>query len=134
MYEFHGWIKLAESARDIDEGGLERKCEELQSRLNKLNWPSGRAEVLLLNGLYTLTLNAIPNRRRSEATELQELLRFVASEFKGAYGLVYEHDEHTELPNGCGVFSVNVIRRGECETRLDPFLSPRIPVVEDEFE
>ncbi len=134
MYEFHGWIKLVESTREIDEGGLEQKCQELQRRLNKLRWPSGKAAILLLNGLYTLTLNAIPNRRRSEATELQELLRFVTSEFKGAYGLVYEHDEDTELPNGWGVFSVNVIRRGECETRLDPFLSPRIPVVEDECE
>lgn len=131
MYEFHGWIKLAESTSDTDEGRLEQKCEQLRLRLNRLNWPSGRAEILLLNGFYTLSLSAIPNRRRSESKELQELLGFITSEFKGAYGLVYEYDEQIEFPDGRGAFSVKVIRKGTCETRLDPFLSPALPVVED---
>lgn len=131
MYEFHGWIKLAESTSDYDVGGLERKCEKLRLRLDKLNWPSGRAEVLLLNGFYTLTLHATPNRRRSESIELDELLNIVAIDFKGAYGLVYEYDEQIETPGGRGVFSVKVIRRGMCELRLDPFLSPTAPVAED---
>ena len=131
MYEFHGWIKLAESTSDFDEGGLEEKCDKLRIRLNELNWPSGRAEVLLLNGFYVSTLNAIPNRRRSESKELEELLTFITSEFGGAYGLIHEYDDQTETSTGRGVFSVKVIRRGKCETRLDPFLSPTSPVVED---
>jgi hypothetical protein len=100
-------------------------------QLAKLDWPSGRAEILLQNGFHTLVLNAIPNRRRSESQDIDEILGVVIKDFKGAYGLIYEHDEQIETPNGHGVFSVKVIRRGECETRLDPFLSPTVPVVED---
>ncbi|WP_366941157.1 Imm7 family immunity protein [uncultured Kiloniella sp.] len=51
--------------------------------------------------------------------------------FKGAYGLIYEFDGQREVEIGRGVFSVSVIKRGACEKRLDPFLSPTIPVVED---
>jgi hypothetical protein len=84
-----------------------------------------------MNGVYTLVINAIQNRRRSEANELHQLLTYVVKEFKGAYGLVYEYDEQLETSYGRGVYSVNVVKRGYCELALDPFLSPVIPVVED---
>lgn len=131
MYEFHGWIKLAESTSEIDEGSLESKCKKLRDVLSKIEWSSGRAELLLLNGLYTLVLNAIPNRRRGESRELNELILLVLEEFKGAYGIIYEYDEQSEVAAGQGVFSVRVVKRGQCESQLDPFLSPVVPVVED---
>lgn len=132
MYEFHGWIKLVESPSEVDEGALQSKCNTLRNTLNEqINWPSGRAELLLLNGVYMLVLNAVPNRRRSEADELDNLVSNIISDFKGAYGIIYEYDEMVETPTGRGIFSVRVIKRGSCEVFLDPFLSPKIPVVED---
>lgn len=51
MYEFHGWIRLAESPSDIDEGGLDAKLALLQSGVAGLDWSNGRAEIMIANGL-----------------------------------------------------------------------------------
>ena len=131
MYEFHGWIRLAESPSEIDEGELDSKCKKLQHLFSNINWSSGKAELLLLNGGYTVVLNGIPNRRRNEAEELSQIIDYIIKNFKGAYGLVYEYDEQTQTAAGHGVFSVKVIKRGRYDLGLDPFLSPLIPVVED---
>lgn len=76
-------------------------------------------------------INAIPNHRRGEATDLNQLIDYVVSDFEGAYGIVYEFNEQTAATYGHGAFSVRVIKRGKCDIVLDPFLSPTIPVVED---
>lgn len=111
MYEFHGWIKLAESPQEIDCGDLEEKCGRLKEALAHLKWSSGKAELLTLNGFHVLTLNGIPGRRRSEAHDLDRILTLVAQDFKGAYGVVYEYDVQTQTAGGRGVFSVKVIKR-----------------------
>ncbi|MCP1619873.1 immunity protein 7 of polymorphic toxin system [Pseudomonas sp. SLBN-26] len=130
MYEFHGWIKLSESPSEMDEGGLDQKVKKFKNELSSFGWSSGRGEILLMNGVYTLVLNAIPNRRRTEAEDLQKIVDIVTKDFAGAYGLIYEYDEQASTEYGRGVFSVRVIKRGKCEVFLDPFLSPVIPVVE----
>lgn len=131
MYEFHGWIRLAESPSDIDEGGFDAKLALLQSAVSALDWSNGRAEIMVANGVATLLVDAVPNRRRDEAAELGALIALVIEHFKGAYGIVYEYDEQSRTEYGRGVFSVKVIKRGRCEIALDPFLSPLVPVAED---
>ena len=131
MYEFHGWIRLAESPSDIDEGGLDAKLALLQSAVAGLDWSNGRAEIMVAYGVDTLLVNAVPNRRRDEATDLAALIALVIEHFKGAYGIVYEYDEQTSTEYGRGVFSVRIIRRGRCDIALDPFLSPLVPIAED---
>lgn len=134
MYAIHGWIELAESPAEIDQGALEQKCAQLRGMVQALAWPSGKMELLLLNGMHVLTMHALPNRRRSEAEDLNRVLDFVLREFKGAYGIIYEYDKQTVTSEGRGVYSVRVIRRGRCELALDPFLSPFVPVAEDPGE
>lgn len=131
MYEIHGWIRLAESPSEIDDGGLDKKCEKLREFLAEINWLSGKLELMVLNGVYTVVMHAIPNRRRSEAHDLARIIDRIVCEFKGAYGIIYEYDELTVTEYGRGVFSVKVIKRGRFELALDPFLSPLVPVVED---
>lgn len=131
MYEFHGWITLAETPSDVDAGKYDEKYDALWNHIDTLNWSSGKVDLLELNGRNTLIVNGYPNRRRSEANELKQLITYVAEIFSGAYGIIYEYDEQTETANGRGVFSVTVVRRGQCLTSLDPFLSPAIPVIED---
>jgi hypothetical protein len=131
VYEFHGWIRLAETSTEIDEGMLDEKVGSLNRFISTIEWSSGRAEVILLNGLYTLVVNAAPNRRRDEALDLLKIVEFVNENFSGAYGIIYEYDEQSRTAYGRGVFSVRIIRRGKCEVALDPFLSPFVPVVED---
>jgi hypothetical protein len=62
---------------------------------------------------------------------LKELAVDVARDFAGSYGLIYEYDEQLTVPGGRGVFSVTVIKRGQCLPSMDPFLSPGVPVFED---
>ena len=131
MYEFHGWIKLAESPSEIDEGGLDKKIENLEKVLSKFEWLNGRCEIIAMNGTHVLVLNAALNRRRSEAENLSTVIKLIVNDFKGAYGIIYEYDEQVSLSYGRGIFCVKVIKRGFCETLLDPFLSPTIPVVEN---
>ena len=131
MYEFHGWIRLAESASEIDEGSLDEKVKLLENCISRIEWDSGKVEVMLANGVYTLLVNTVPNRRRDEADELSNLISFVVDNFKGAYGIIYEYDEQTRTEYGRGVFSVTVIKRGSHVLALDPFLSPLAPVAED---
>lgn len=131
MYEFHGWITLAETPYDVDAGEYDEKYEDLRNHIDNLSWSSCMVDLLELNGRNTLIMNGYPNRRRSEANELRQLISYVSEKFTGAYGIIYEYDELTEIANGRGVFSVIVVRRGKCIPALDPFLSPAVPVIED---
>ncbi len=74
MYEIHGWIKLAEAASEIDEGGFNAKCDKLQGFIREISWPSGVLELAVMNGVHVLIIHAAPNRRRSEADELDRCL------------------------------------------------------------
>jgi Immunity protein 7 len=40
MYEAHGWMGLAETPHDIDNGGLESGLEELRHRVGEVSWPA----------------------------------------------------------------------------------------------
>ena len=131
MYEFNGWIRIAESPAEIDAGLLDQKCNDLSRFLSQFSWGSGKVELLTLNGSHTVQLIAVPNRRRQEAKDLNLIIDYIVENFSGAYGIIYEYDEGAPTANGHGVFSVKVIKRGRVEPRLDPFLSPLVPVCED---
>ncbi|WP_328614628.1 immunity 7 family protein [Amycolatopsis sp. NBC_00355] len=72
-----------------------------------------------------------PNRPAALGTDLTGLLDFVARRFPGSWGLLYERSDDLERPPGPGAFRVRVMARGRLVTRLDPFLSPVNPVIED---
>ncbi len=38
---------------------MDQKVKKLKNELSSFGWSSGRGEVLLMNGVYTLVLNAI---------------------------------------------------------------------------
>lgn len=48
-------------------------------------------------------------------------------------GLIYERDDETTEPPGQNAYRVTVVARGRLSVRDDPFLSPNVPVIEDEF-
>ncbi|HVJ62257.1 MAG TPA: Imm7 family immunity protein [Tahibacter sp.] len=131
MYEFHGWIALAETSQEIDEGGLEQKIVRLQTLLDTLDFSPSIAHIVIHNGRCTLSLHAYPNRRRSEADNLRELIEHIVESMPGSYGIVYERDEQWELPHGRGLFCALVVKKGRWHIALDPFLSPNIPQIED---
>lgn len=131
MYEFHGWLALAETPHDIDDGRLDDKIARLQSLLDTLALSPSIARIVLHNGRRTLSLHAYPNRRRTEAEHLRRVLDHVVESLPGSYGIVYERDEQHELPHGRGLFSVLVVKKGRWQAAPDPFLSPNVPEIED---
>ena len=132
MYEIHGWIRLAESPDDIDEGELDAKVDRLATLVAAVPLPGGLFELLAVNGSRTLVVHIDTNRRRPGLEHaLDEILAFVTGELPGSYGVLYEYDEQDRVHHGRGVFSVRVVKRGRCEPALDPFLSPLVPVAEN---
>ncbi|RSM46041.1 hypothetical protein DMA12_12205 [Amycolatopsis balhimycina DSM 5908] len=131
MYEFHGWFGLAETPEEIEEEKFDGLLAELRVKISGIDWSSGEAELKVFNGLHFLLVNGVPNRRRDEERELTELLEYVARRFPGSWGMLYERSDDMDTPPGPGAFRVRVMARGELHERLDPFLSPVRPVIED---
>jgi hypothetical protein len=131
MYEFHGWFGIAESPEEADAGTLEPGIAELRRRIAEIDWATGEVVLNVHNGEYFVLANGLMNRRRDEAVELDGLLQHIATRFPGSWGLLYERSADMEEPPGQGAFRVRVMARGEIQVRLDPFLSPVRPVIED---
>jgi immunity protein 7 of polymorphic toxin system len=131
MYEFHGWFGIAESPEESDAGSLAQGVVSLREQVERIRWATGSVELQSHNGEYFVTANGLMNRRRDEADELDSLVQFIAARFPGSWGVLYERSDDFDEPPGPGAFRVRFMARGEVHTRLDPFLSPCRPVIED---
>jgi hypothetical protein len=132
VYEAHGWVGLAESPGEGDEGSLEGKVNEISDLVRRHRWPTTVAvSVHALNGQYWIALTVFVNRRREEAAWIDDLLELVGQRLPGSWGLLYERDDEMPVPPGPNAFRVTVLARGRASHRLDPFLSPCNPVIED---
>lgn len=132
MFEFHGWFGIAESPEEADTGTLAEGVAELRSRIEALDWATtGEVALRAFNGEWFVRADGMVNRRRDEAEELDALLSFIAGRFPGAWGLLHERADDLPTPPGPGAFRVRVLARGELTVRLDPFLSPTRPAIED---
>ncbi|WP_405548995.1 immunity 7 family protein [Streptomyces globisporus] len=131
MYEFHGWFGIAESPEESDAGNLDAGIAELSVKIRNIDWATGEVALKTHNGEFFVITNGLMNRRRDEAEELDELLHHICARFPGSWGLLYERSPEMEAPPGQGAFRVRVMARGQIHLRLDPFLSPVQPVIED---
>ena len=131
MHEFHAWIGLSESTEESDLGGLQDVVSELQELTGDSKWHDAVFEVRNLNGQYFLTADGMVNRRREEGERLDLFLAIIARKLPGSWGLIYERDDEMPDPPGSNAFRVRVLARGQTVERLDPFLSPCNPVIED---
>jgi hypothetical protein len=131
MYEFHGWFGISESPEEADAGTLNEGLAELREKIAEIDWVSGEAALKLHNGQHFVLVNGLISRCRDEAAELDELLQHIAGRFPGSWGILYERSDDMDKPPGPGVFRVRVMARGEVQVRLDPFLSPCQPVIEE---
>jgi hypothetical protein len=131
MYEVHGWFGLAESTEAADVGGLFAGVEDVRHMLEEHTWPTISAAVEVINGQPFLVLTGFANRRREEATFIDDVVEFVSDRLPGSWGLLYERDDEMPPPPGPNAFRVTALARGRLLKRLDPFLSPCIPTIED---
>ena len=133
MYEFFGWIKIIETTADFGNSKFyNHKVESLKSLISSFAWSMGKCTIECFNGYHVLTIAAIPNRKRSESKDLYELLDFIVLNFPASYGLVNEYNEKMEFINGHGGFETIVIRRGQFDVISDIYLTPFVPLVENQ--
>jgi Immunity protein 7 len=132
LYEAHGWFGLAETPHEADAGALPAKVDQIRDAVRQLVSPISRTvELQILNGQHWLVITVFANRRREEADRIAGLIKLVAELLPGSWGLLYERDDEMPIPPGPNAFRVTVLARGVITQRLDPFLSPSIPVIED---
>ncbi len=131
MYEFHGWAAIRETVNEINEDHLNIIIENIQLFISNLNWSNGLLKLYPANGNYYLSLGGFLNRKTAEATEIMELYQFIADQAPGSYGLLYTFDDE-DTEGYDNRFKVFVLARGKIIQKEDVFLSPFVPVVEDE--
>ncbi|MFE7594760.1 Imm7 family immunity protein [Kitasatospora sp. NPDC057512] len=131
MFEYHGWIKVLESASADDEewdddrlrlvvGGLEERVREIDSPyLLDLRW---------MNGEVFVHFGGFANHRD---TRIPAFFREVGERAPGSYGLLHVRDD--EDPGRENEVLVLRMARGQVSEHTDPLLSPCIPVLEDPF-
>ena len=131
MHEFHAWVALRDSTFESDIAVEEVVAERLRQMIAEDASPCASFSVENFNGQYFLQAIGFINRRRDEGARLEALLDEVVRSLPGSYGLVYEADDEMPVPPGPNAFRVRIIARGTMTERLDPFLSPFNPVIED---
>jgi hypothetical protein len=130
MYEYHGWITVRETPENKDEERIEEIVSELREQIGRQNWEPGALELRAANGTYQIMAAGNHNRRPVEEYDPVRFFRYVGEKAPGSYGLLYVWDD--EDPQFFNQFRVYVLARGTVAEREDPFLSPCVPVIEDE--
>ena len=132
MYEFHGWITIRESTGISEEDKIDEKVDKIKSFINKLAWMSGVLDIRAVNGTYHLLALGLTNHRGQEADDIFNLFQYIGNIAHGSYGLLYIRDDEDTKGND-NRFQVFVLTRGNLYEREDLFLSPFVPIVEDEY-
>jgi hypothetical protein len=133
MYEYHGWATIRESASiEEDEDQYELAIQQLQEYLQELEWPSGVLDLRAVNGDFQLWIAGLNNHKPVSKYDPTEVLKKVGEIAPGSYGVLYVRDsDDLEFSNQFKVYS---LIRGEITEHNDPFLSPFIPKIEDDYE
>lgn len=131
MYEYHGWVTIRETPTCDDEKNLELKILKIKEFIRNLQWCNGVLRLHAVNGEYLVIVSGLTNHKSQEANDLLNLYSYIAEEASGSYGLlhIWDDEDKSGLDNK---FQVYVLVRGQVTLREDPFLSPCIPVIEDE--
>ncbi|MEC0123258.1 Imm7 family immunity protein [Paenibacillus pabuli] len=133
MYEYHGWATIRESASfEEDEDQYDLVIQQLKEYVQELDWPSGVLDLRAVNGDFQLWIAGLNNHKPASKYDPTEVLKKVGKIAPGSYGVLYVRDsDDLELSNQFKVYS---LIRGEIEEHHDPFLSPFIPKIEDDYE
>lgn len=132
MYEFHGWATIRETFEEEDAGNLELVFKNIQNFILELGWSAGLLKVYPANGTHHLAVGGFLNHKSFEAGEIIELFQFIADQAPGSYGLLYTRDDE-DIEGYDNEFKVYVLARGTLRRQEDVWLSPFVPVVEDDI-
>ena len=131
MYEYHLWIELSESTEESDCGQLETKIDALKTLVReKLNCKPADP-IVNVNYSELFQCSGGSNHRGTDHDSLMEVLQYLVESLPGSHGIVYWSDDENPGNAFFDGYRVLVVAKGEIHERYDPFLSPRVPVVED---
>lgn len=131
MYEYHGWITIRESPScDSEEDGLQNVISTIREYIDLLEWPTGLLDLRSVNGDFHLNISGLDNHKALGKYDPVEIFIYVGRSAPGSYGILYTRD----CNNDSNEFHVHVLKRGELEEKIDHYLSPFIPSVEDDSE
>jgi Immunity protein 7 len=131
MFEYHGWVCLRATPEVDDFDAKTYSLPEIERLLDAFGRDYGLVDLRPLNGTYFMHIAGMPNHRGHHGPAAIRLLRDVGQAAPGSYGLLYVlDDEHPEHNNEFRVFRLT---RGDVTEHADPFLSPTIPTLEDEW-
>jgi hypothetical protein len=133
VYDYHLWVVLRESTEEPDCGSLGRKAGELRRLIGeRLICKPGPDECILsVNYSLIFQCSGSANHRGEDHESLLTVLRHIAAELPGSYGLVYWYDDEDPGRDRFDGYRVIVVARGQLQDRYDPFLSPIVPHIED---
>lgn len=131
MFEFHGWVSVSYHTHDTDTFKQDACWDALTAYVSDM--PNDFVRLQRYNGCDSLTVAGQHNHRSEYVIDL---FRWIAASAAGSYGLLYIRDDedHGRGADYQNVFRVWRLCRGELIEMDDPFLSPAIPVVEDEWD
>ncbi|PQO40123.1 hypothetical protein C5Y96_01955 [Blastopirellula marina] len=131
MYEYHLWIELSESTEESDCGQLDSKVDALRALVrDKLSCKPNDC-IVHVNYSKVFQCSGGANHRGTDHDMLLDVLKRLVELLPGSHGLVYWSDDESPGNAVFDGYKVLVVARGEVHERLDPFLSPKKPVVED---
>ncbi|WJH27113.1 immunity 7 family protein [Paenibacillus sp. CC-CFT742] len=133
MYEYHGWATIRESASyEEDEDQYDLAIEHLQNYIEELNWTSGVLDLRAVNGDFQLWVAGLNNHKPESKHDPIEVMKKVGEIAQGSYGVLYVRD--SDDAESSNQFKVYTLIRGKVTENDDPFLSPFIPTLEDDYE
>ncbi|PXZ06876.1 hypothetical protein DKK70_09435 [Gilliamella apicola] len=134
MVEYYGWISISDSTYESDDKALSLVLEKLHVFINeyKINDSLGILKLHQVNRVTQLLVSGCRNHFSQELIDIFKLYEYVAKIAVGSYGLLYIRNDESE--DAFNEFEVFVLARGEIKKEKDPFLSPCIPVIEDDEE
>lgn len=133
MFEYHAWVTVQHSAGDEDDADLKAAHARVEEELEPLQGGTSLVNLRWVNGMTQLHLSGLLNHRSGEGQNVIDTFYRVGQVAQGSYGVLYMLDD--EDPSGKNnEFQVLVMRRGRVAQQADHFLSPCIPMIEDEEE
>ncbi|CAI6080010.1 hypothetical protein PAECIP112173_02765 [Paenibacillus sp. JJ-100] len=132
MYEYHGWATIRESASfEEDEDQQDIAIQQLREYIEELDWSPGVLDLRAVNGDFQLWVAGLDNHKPETKYNPIEVFRKAGEIAPGSYGLLYVRDSDDMASSN--QFKVYTLVRGEIMEQADPFLSPFVPKLEDEF-
>ena len=135
VFTCFGWANLRTTTYETDDAGSARLVSQFEEYVAARFGDWFSLEIHVSRGLNwagpCFTIMGCFNHRREEVIDL---FRWVAENGPGSYGLLYVQDDEDPREAYENAFRVWRLARGTLTEHEDPFLSPRIPVIEDPFD